>query len=703
MPLMTTRIALQQLAQLGPFRWQKIAAGRAVRVALGVIAPLALGWASGHVEYGAYAALGALPAGFVSFQGETLSRVAAVVLASIGMAFSTFVGATTAAAVPWLLVPIVAIWGYVTGLAISLDQHWSVAVLQWSVALLIAIGLPLAPAEALLRAALVFTGGLFQAVLVAAAWTLRPGLRERTALADSYRALATYATDLAAGKFRAPPPAAFPAATSLTDANPLLPAAVRLTLIDLLEEAESIRASLAALAATADEVELRTLLNDAAVVLTLIADALISARAGRLPLIRRLRETLVHRTIAPEAPWRWAGEALLGQLRAVERTAANLEGLRSQQLTDSAPDMRAPTAAQNDASWALTTLQANLTTTSEAGRHALRLAVAAALAEAIVQAAGLYQGRWVALTIFIVLKPDYASTLYRGVQRALGTALGAGLGAFVEFVHPGPESEIVAAAVWIAAAYALFDVNYLLFSLYLTAFIVGLLSLLGSSPLGTAEARFLDTFIGAVLGLLAYLAWPTWEGAAAQEKFALLLEAHLGYATGLLRAFAYPGSVEAPRLRQLQAAARRARSNAEAATARLFQEPPQAPMTPTIAQALIAAVSGLAHAELALHTLALHTELSSRQTDLPRSAVAAIQALATALDTAMQHLALALRSGARPQPIPALRGIHAQLRNEVPGAVFIGLTDRLVDAIDTVDAILRRGFPANARSEAAVQ
>ena len=699
---MTMRIALQHLVHLGPFRWRHVAPTRAARGAIGVIVPLALGWASGQMEYGAYAALGALPAGFASFQGQTRSRVAAVAVASIGMAFSTFIGATTAATFPWLLVPIVAIWGYVTGLTVSLEQHWSVAVLQWSVALLIAMGLPLTPAEALLRAALVLAGGLFQAILVAAAWAFHPGSRERHALAESYRALAVYACELGAGKLQAPPTAAFPAVISLNDANPLLPSSVRLIFVDLLEEAERIRASLAALPAAADERELRALLNDAAVALNLIADALITVRTRRLPLIRRLRQTLLHHAIAPELPWRWAGEALLGQLRAVGRIAANLDAVRPQQLAESAPSM--PMPSPYGARWALKTLRVNITTTSEAGRHAFRLGAAAALAEIFVQATGLYQGRWVALTIFIVLKPDYASTLYRGVQRALGTALGAGLGALVELVHPGHESEILAAALWIAAAYALFDVNYLLFSLFLTAFIVGLLSFLGSPPLATAEARFVDTFIGAVIGLTAYFAWPTWEGAAAQEKFARLLDAHRAYAMGLLRALASPVSVDAVQLRLLQATARRARSDAEAATARLFQEPPQAPLTPAIAQALIAAVSRLAQAELALHALALQTESRSRQRATPHSVVAAIDSLATAFETAMRCLALALRNGDPPPTMPTFRAIHAQLRNAMPAAsdTVVGLTDRLVDAVDTVDAILRSRFPARTDPKKAV-
>ena len=86
----------KDLTQLGPFRWNNLAPLRAARVAFGVVVPLVLGLIGGHTEYGAYAALGALPAGFASFQGETRTRVGAVLVACFGMAVSAFVGATAA-------------------------------------------------------------------------------------------------------------------------------------------------------------------------------------------------------------------------------------------------------------------------------------------------------------------------------------------------------------------------------------------------------------------------------------------------------------------------------------------------------------------------------------------------------------------------------------------------------------------------------
>jgi hypothetical protein len=49
---------------------------------------------------------------------------------------STFGGATTAATVPWLLVPIVLVWGYVTGLMVCLGPRLSVAALMGMILLI---------------------------------------------------------------------------------------------------------------------------------------------------------------------------------------------------------------------------------------------------------------------------------------------------------------------------------------------------------------------------------------------------------------------------------------------------------------------------------------------------------------------------------------------------------------------------------------
>jgi len=402
---MKAALGWTKLSPVGALQWERLAPSRAGRAALGVVLPLAIGWMIGHVDYGAYMALGALPSGFASFQGETRSRVVAVALASVGMTVSTFVGATTAAIAPWLLVPIIALWGYVTGLSISLGQLFSVGVLQWSIALLIAVGLPASPAEAALRGGLVLAGGLLQALLVALTWTVRAGSSERTALAASYSSLATYASSLAAGKLTPPPSTAFAAGGPLADPNPLLPRGLRLAYRDLLEEAERIRASLAALAAHAadqqpGEVEkIDAFMGEAAGALNLITQVIGNTPSERAKLAGELSKQVDRLAIDANATWRWSGETLLGQLRSV---AAIITDIGGQTRVASGTTRAENTSTGNEGvAWALGTLRANITTTTEAGRHALRLAAVAALAEALVQAFGIYQGRWATLTIFL--------------------------------------------------------------------------------------------------------------------------------------------------------------------------------------------------------------------------------------------------------------------------------------------------------------
>jgi hypothetical protein len=66
----------RRLLGIDSLRWNAVAPWRAARVTLAIVLPLVIGWLSGHIDYGAYVALGALPAALASFQGETLSRVA---------------------------------------------------------------------------------------------------------------------------------------------------------------------------------------------------------------------------------------------------------------------------------------------------------------------------------------------------------------------------------------------------------------------------------------------------------------------------------------------------------------------------------------------------------------------------------------------------------------------------------------------------
>jgi hypothetical protein len=103
------------------------------------------------------------------------------------------------------------------------------------------------------------------------------------------------------------------------------------------------------------------------------------------------------------------------------------------------------------------------------------------------------------------------------------------------------------------------------------------------------------------------------------------------------------------------------------------------------------AVGRLAHAELALHALLPLRERPTGHGEPGDIAAPRLDALATALGTTMRRLAFALNTGRPPELIPALRPLQAALRGQ-PAPVdysLVGVTDGLVDAANTLDAILR--------------
>ena len=664
-----------------------------------MLVPLSVGVATGHSDYGSFAALGALPAGFVSFRGVTRTRVLAVAAAAAGMAISTFAGATAAYGLPWLLVPEVVAWAYLVGLVAALGTGAGVVALQWAVALLIGSALPLSPAHAAVRAGLVLAGGLWQGALVVLSWLLSRGSTERAALAASYQGLSRYAAELAEGQPGPPPPISLPGTKALTDPNPLLRTEQRLQLTDLLEEGERIRATLAALGPAAPEAAgssargLAGLLRTAGAVLGDIALALNDRPAERSAALRRARQQTDRAPGGPGAGSGWAAEALGGQLRAATRIAGRVNDADGDGgrlgWRGGATDLGR--AGQRTA---LVTLRASLGPSSEAGRHALRLAAVSGATEALVLAARLGHGYWGVITVFIVLKPDYGSTLQRGLQRAAGTIAGAWLGvATAELARIGATAMLAGIAVSLIVAYAVFTVNYLLYAVFLTDFLVVLLALLGLPAEQTALARLSWTGIGVVVAVAGYLLWPTWEGSTASEKFARLLESQGRYAAALLRAYSRPERTDPARLRSLQLAARRARGDAEASADRLADEPAWPPMTAPLATALTSAARRLAQAALTLDAVVALRRKRAAPEPEPDPLQPALDRLGDGLETATSRLAGSLRSQRRPDGLPQLRELHKAVAAQ-PGAseALVNATDALVDSANTAADTLRTGL-----------
>jgi len=693
----------------GPFRWSAVDVPRALRAGVGMVTPLAVGLATGHLEYGVFAALGAQPAGIVSFQGASRTRVSAITLAALGMAISTWVGGVAAWASGWLLFPAVLAFSYLAGLLAALGQRFGVVGLQWAIQLVIASAIPLPPGDAAVRAGLVLAGGLWQGALVIGGWAFARGGQERASLATGYRALAQYAHDSCLRPMNAVATAPAPALDSaeVTDPNPLLRAQERYRFLLLLEQADRIRVSLAAVARYGSQCEL---LDPAARVLHGLADAL-DTRYGHRDLAQALEEMLARIKLPADAPWRWAGAALLGELRGAVRILRRLDD----RDVGPTPD-RPARPAHRWAAWrssvtsALENLTAAAGTSTEAGRHALRLAVVAAIGEIVAQASGLPHGYWIVLTILIVLRPDYASTIYRGVQRAAGTILGAGLGlATALLLHAGPAVLIAAAGVTMTVSYAVFAVNYLLFAVFLTDFVVILLALLGQTAEQTVAARITGTVIGAALALIGYLVWPSWEGESAQQKLARLFETQAAYLSMVLHAYIRPGTPDRAALAAAARTARRSRTDAEASADRLADEPPQPPLTARLAYGLTGIGRRLAHASLTLDAAleTTHPEQGQVQAVQRAQVVKTADQFADGVEAAARVVAGSLRSLRPPASMPPLREFQSALYQEftadhdLPGdaapplgtagldTVLVSATDEYTDAFDTAADVLR--------------
>jgi uncharacterized membrane protein YccC len=110
------------------------------------------------------------------------------------------------------------------------------------------------------------------------------------------------------------------------------------------------------------------------------------------------------------------------------------------------------------------------------------------------------------MTSLLVLKPGLSDTTSHAIARTAGTIGGAILASFC-IAHLGASDYVFAIFTLIFAwlAYSTVDVNYALFSVFLTSNIVFLLALAGADSQIIAERRAVCTFIGGAIALTVRL------------------------------------------------------------------------------------------------------------------------------------------------------------------------------------------------------
>ncbi len=134
--------------------------------------------------------------------------------------------------------------------------------------------------------------------------------------------------------------------------------------------------------------------------------------------------------------------------------------------------------------------------------YAARLAVVLAISTEIYRALHFASGYWIPMTALLVLRPGIADTASRAIARTGGTLAGAVLASlFLVYVHPPTWGLALLVVVFTWLSYGLNNVNYGLFSVCLTAYIVFLLSLNDIPGPEIAQRRFIATLIGGAIAL----------------------------------------------------------------------------------------------------------------------------------------------------------------------------------------------------------
>jgi hypothetical protein len=138
--------------------------------------------------------------------------------------------------------------------------------------------------------------------------------------------------------------------------------------------------------------------------------------------------------------------------------------------------------------------------------YAIRLAVTLMVSTEIYRHFGFANGYWIPMTALLVLRPGLSDTASRAIARTIGTLAGAVFASFF-LAHLTPALPTLAFLTLCFAwfSYSLNNVNYGLFTLCLTAYIVCLLALNSLPGKDVAYHRAVSTVIGGGLALTVRL------------------------------------------------------------------------------------------------------------------------------------------------------------------------------------------------------
>lgn len=234
---------------------------------------------------------------------------------------------------------------------------------------------------------------------------------------------------------------------------------------------------------------------------------------------------------------------VIASIRALERTIVNLRrisNLLQRLVMYSRSEGKLPTtysaiieankaAVTQPISWII--LRENLTFQSNTFRHAFRLTAAVMLGYGVSFFLPLNHVYWVLLTIVTVLRPVYAVSRKRNIERVAGTLVGAIAAIAILYFISGRGYLLTIMISSMIMSYSLFRVNYFSFVLFLTVYVIITFHFLNPSDFrNLIEERLIDTLIGSVIAALAArFILPVWGREEIKTYMAEMISAERKY------------------------------------------------------------------------------------------------------------------------------------------------------------------------------
>jgi uncharacterized membrane protein YccC len=278
-------------------------------------------------------------------------------------------------------------------------------------------------------------------------------------------------------------------------------------------------------------------------------------------------------------------------------------------------------------------IRENLTLKSNTFRHALRLTIAMLAGYTLSYYFNLSHAYWVLLTIVTILKPVYATSRKRNMQRVGGTLIGALLAIGIIYFITSTAALFVIMIFCMIMGYSLLRVNYFGFVLFLTLYIIITFHFLNPEEFRVLiKDRLVDTVTGSIIAFIAArFVLPVWGSEEIEGYMLKMLNTSEAYFNTSWKSLSNH-NVDSKEYKLARKDAVVALTNLSENFQRILAEPKQAPQSVQLHQFVI--TSHL----LMGHIAAFSNEHFQKEIFLHRDVEAILQAISTQFKRAENKL-----------------------------------------------------------------